>query len=180
MEPSNRSRKNRNLLVAISLIGLAAFIVAGFSGALAARSVYLHSLFFPLILQAESTPGAGTSTPTVTSTATATATQGAKPTRTSTPTSTQKPSPTPVAGDGKVRIVDFAFQPVEITIHVGKSVEWENTGQFSHTATSDTGVWDSGFLAHNGKFSFVFNTPGDYPYHCSLHPGMTGIVHVVP
>jgi len=90
------------------------------------------------------------------------------------------PTPTVTVEPGKVLIVDFAFQPAEITVHVGEKVEWENTGQMNHTATSDTGVWDSGVLATDQKFSFTFTSVGDYPYHCLLHPSMTGIIHVVP
>lgn len=163
MSNPNRSRRIRILFPMVLLITLAAFLLAGFSNVLATQSALFPSLFLPLILQA-SLPGAGTSTSTATVT----------------PTQTSTPTPTAVVGAGKVSIVDFAFQPASITIHVGESVEWENTGAFNHTSTSDTGVWNSGALAPDQKFSFPFNSLGNYPYHCSLHPDMKGIIHVVP
>lgn len=175
-----QSPRNRKILFAILSFFLAIFILAGFSEALASKSAIISSSFLPLILQQASSPGAGTGTPTATGTKTATATRTVTPTKTNTPTKTIKPSPTPVVGAGNVLIVDFAFQPAEITVHIGEKVEWENKGLASHTTTSDTGVWDSGTLAPDNKFTFVFNTLGDYPYHCSFHPDMTGIIHVVP
>jgi glucose/arabinose dehydrogenase/plastocyanin len=82
------------------------------------------------------------------------------------------------AATHNVSIVGFAFSPREITIEVGDTVIWtEKDGAF-HTTTSDTGVWDSGTLELNETFPFTFNTAGDYPYHCTPHPGMTGTVIV--
>jgi plastocyanin len=43
---------------------------------------------------------------------------------------------------------------------------------------SDTGVWDSGRVGQNGTFRFTFANKGSYPYHCSIHPGMTGTIVV--
>ena len=84
-------------------------------------------------------------------------------------------------GPGKVVIVDFAFQPAEIIVHVGETVEWENASlKMNHTTTSKTGIWDSGSLAPNQKFSFMFTSVGDFPFHCSIHTTMAGIIHVVP
>jgi hypothetical protein len=49
----------------------------------------------------------------------------------------------------------------------------------SHSATSDTALWDSGVLAVGGQFSYTFNTPGTYAYHCSVHPSaMLGTITV--
>jgi plastocyanin len=70
----------------------------------------------------------------------------------------------------------MAFQPAELTVHIGETVEWENQDLVSHTTTSNTGVWDSGPLAPDEKFTFVFNALGDFPYHCSFHPEMTGVL----
>jgi plastocyanin len=139
--------------------------------------------YLPLNLNA-SIPNPGTTTPTPTATsmptANATVTNTATPTQTTPPTLTPVPTPTAVEGLGKVIIVDFAFTPAVLTIHVGQIVEWENRGEFFHTTTSDTGVWDSGSLSFGQKFQFQFDTPGSYPYHCTLHPSMTGTIIVVP
>ena len=170
-----RSRRKRFIYPMIILITMAIFSLTGYGIALATQSALLPSLYIPLILQQAGNPIVETSTPTATATGTA-----STPTQTGTPTQTQTPTSTVSVGPGKVLIVDFAFQPAEITIHVGETVEWENTGQINHTATSNTGVWDSGVLAPDQKFSFTFTSVGDFPYHCSIHPNMTGVIHVVP
>ncbi|HKZ86738.1 MAG TPA: choice-of-anchor Q domain-containing protein [Anaerolineae bacterium] len=79
-----------------------------------------------------------------------------------------------------VSVVDFAFVPSVITITTGSSVRWTNNGG-SHTSTSDIGLWDSGLLAAGGMFTWTFDTPGSYAYHCTFHKvfGMTGTVVVV-
>ncbi len=133
----------------------------------------------PLILSNSSSLLSETSTPTpsVTNTPTPTVTRTATPTENSTP---QGPTPTPIEGYGYVNIVDYEFQPALITIHAGRIVTWENFGLVDHSVTSDTGVFDSGTIAPSGKFQYTFNTVGNYPYHCSFHPGMSGLIIVVP
>jgi plastocyanin len=78
----------------------------------------------------------------------------------------------------EVSIVDFAFQPGATIVHVGDTVTWANSGGVSHTVTSDAGAFDSGILQPGGSYSQTFNTPGVYPYHCEIHPQMTGMVIV--
>jgi plastocyanin len=182
MSNSIRSRKKRFIYPIIILITMAAIFLTSYGIALATHSALFPSLYVPLILKHAGNPIVGTSTPTATPTQTGTPTQTLIPTstQTGTPTQTLTPTSTVSVGPGKVFIVDFAFQPAEITIHVGEIVEWENSGQNNHTTTSNTGVWDSGALAPDQKFSFTFTSVGDYPYHCSIHPNMTGIIHVVP
>src|SRR5206468_1560141 len=76
-------------------------------------------------------------------------------------------------------IVDFAFNPSTLTIYQGTTVRWTNTGSATHTSTSDTGAWDSGSLVHNDTFLYTFTTAGTYPYHCDIHPSMTGTITVL-
>ena len=104
-------------------------------------------------------------------------------TKTATPTQNHTPpalTPTALEGYGYVTILDNDYQPSLITIHAGRIVTWENTGLTDHSVTSDTGVWDSGTLAPGQKFQYTFTTAGNYPYHCSFHPEMIGMVIVVP
>ena len=77
-----------------------------------------------------------------------------------------------------VSIIDFAFQAAGISINVGDTVTWKNTGGVAHTATSDTNVFDSGNLNPGQSFSFTFNTAGTFPYHCNIHPSMMGTINV--
>ncbi len=92
------------------------------------------------------------------------------------------------ATTAEVTIVDFAFHPANITIKVGDTVKWTNTGATAHTTTGGTiiggvrhpdGQWDSGSLATGQTFSHTFTKAGDYPYYCNFHfTSMVGTVTV--
>jgi len=77
-----------------------------------------------------------------------------------------------------VKISDFAYTPNVILIPVGTTVRWTNNGAVNHTVTSDTPLFDSGTMAPGASFEYRFDVPGTYPYHCTLHPSMTGKVIV--
>ena len=78
-----------------------------------------------------------------------------------------------------VSIIDNAFVPQHDTIIAGESVRWTNNGAVQHTSTSDgKSMWDSGTLDPGESFTFRFDTPGSYPYHCEFHPSMTGTILV--
>lgn len=84
------------------------------------------------------------------------------------------------AATHSVSIVDFAFNPGSMTINVGDTVVWTNTGEAPHTATSQSGpaAFDSGRLETGQTFSFTFTVPGTYSYLCSIHPEMQGTITV--
>ncbi len=77
-----------------------------------------------------------------------------------------------------VTIADFQFTPATLQVAQGTTVTWTNNGPTNHTTTSDTGVWDSGVLQAGRSFSFRFNTPGTFAYHCMIHPSMKGTITV--
>ncbi len=87
-------------------------------------------------------------------------------------------APTARAATAAVTISDFQFTPATVTVNQGDTVTWTNNGPSIHTATSDTGVWDSGVLNVGASYSYTFSTPGTYAYHCSIHPSMLGTVIV--
>ena len=76
--------------------------------------------------------------------------------------------------EAEVEIEDFLFQPEVLVIRAGTTVKWSNKDEAVHTATSDTGVWDSGNLAKGDDFFFTFTEPGLYPYYCIPHGGPGG------
>jgi plastocyanin len=90
----------------------------------------------------------------------------------------------PTAGaQGKnmtVSIKNFAFNPPNMTVAPGTTLTWVNNDQVPHTATATNpaGVFDSGTLQPGQSYSFTFNKPGTYAYHCAIHPYMTGTVTV--
>ncbi len=86
---------------------------------------------------------------------------------------------TSASADVPVTINNFSFMPPEMTIPAGTTIRWTNQDGPTHTVTSDmAGIFDSGSLAPNTSFSFTFNTPGTFAYHCMIHPSMMGKVIV--
>jgi plastocyanin len=79
---------------------------------------------------------------------------------------------------GTVRIVQFAFVAASIEVVPGGSVTWTNEDPTPHTVTADGGAFDSRQLDPGRRFSIVLDKPGDYAYHCEIHPTMVGTIHV--
>lgn len=78
----------------------------------------------------------------------------------------------------EVTIDNFNFTPPALTVSAGTTVTWVNKDDVPHTVTSDDKLFGSRALDTDDKFSFTFQTPGIYPYYCSVHPKMTGKVVV--
>lgn len=98
---------------------------------------------------------------------------------TSTPTATPTSVCSPVQ-ERYVLMVNFTYSPQTVTVTLGTRIRWLNEGPSTHTTTSDTGVWDSGVMNPGQTYGVLFNSPGTYPYHCTLHPEtMTGTVNVL-
>lgn len=77
-----------------------------------------------------------------------------------------------------VAITQYSFQPGTLVIPMGATVAWANSDPVAHTATSDTGVWNSGPLGQNAIYIRTFTVAGTYPYHCSIHLYMHGSIVV--
>src|SRR5215212_1360060 len=77
-----------------------------------------------------------------------------------------------------VSIKNFAFDPPNVTVAPGTTVTWVNNDQVPHTATANDGAFDSGTLQPGQSYSFKFDKPGTYAYHCNIHPYMTATVTV--
>jgi plastocyanin len=84
----------------------------------------------------------------------------------------------PGPGVNEVWIQGMAYNPGTITVNVGTAITWTNKDPITHTVTSDTGLFDSGNLNTSGIFKFTFIRAGTYPYHCTIHPYITGVVKV--
>ncbi len=69
------------------------------------------------------------------------------------------------------------YEPSSIFIATGDTVQWD--GDFtSHPLVSDDGLWS--MVSSGTIFTFTFNTPGVYHFHCFFHGGlgMDGVVLV--
>jgi plastocyanin len=78
-------------------------------------------------------------------------------------------------------IKNFAFDPPSLTVKIGTVVTWMNQDSASHTIVSDSGslaALSSDPLSNGATYKFTFTQPGTYPYHCSIHPSMTGTIIV--
>ena len=78
-----------------------------------------------------------------------------------------------------VDINGMYFTPATISVKVGTTVKWTNSDYATHTVTSDNGsTFNSGNISSGSSFSYTTTTTGTFPYHCSLHNGMTGTLTV--
>ena len=82
--------------------------------------------------------------------------------------------------------VDNTFREETIEIEAGTEVLWENRGRNDHNVlpvdeTEDWGAQTEDFVPGD-EYARVFDTPGEYPYYCSIHGttdvGMIGTVIV--
>lgn len=73
-----------------------------------------------------------------------------------------------------------AFGANPLTIQPGTIVTWVNNDSTPHSATSDTGEWDSGIIPPGQSYSYNFSRTGTYAYHCSVsgEQSMSGVIQV--
>ncbi|MEO8208331.1 MAG: plastocyanin/azurin family copper-binding protein [Chloroflexota bacterium] len=96
------------------------------------------------------------------------------------PTASPGPSASPdgAISPAEVGIADYEFLETAISVTVGTTVRWTNTGLRAHTVTGDDGGFDSGVLAPGATFDRLFPSAGTFMYHCTIHSGMTAEVTV--
>ena len=81
--------------------------------------------------------------------------------------------------EGTVAIVDFTFDPSELTAAVGDPVTWTNEDGVAHTVTSEgEGPLDSGDIEQGAVYEATFDQAGTFSYICTIHPTMQGTVEV--
>ncbi len=76
-----------------------------------------------------------------------------------------------------VTVVDNRYEPAEVEIEAGQAVRWVFQGVMEHDVVADDGSFVSE-LVTSGEYVHVFETAGEFPYDCSVHPEMTGRVVV--
>lgn len=87
-----------------------------------------------------------------------------------------------------VASVDNSFEPQTVSVVVGQSVIWTNTGRNRHDikikkAQSDFGIDQDSFTPLTGTYTYAFSKPGSFVYYCSIHgtakgKGMAGTIVV--
>jgi plastocyanin len=90
-------------------------------------------------------------------------------------------TPAPDAGAATVKTGDdLKFAPASVTVKVGDTVVWMNSGSVLHNITfagAQAGLTAATFNAGD-KYAVKFTAAGKYPYKCTIHPGMVGDVTV--
>jgi plastocyanin len=83
------------------------------------------------------------------------------------------------AGQNKIEIKDFAFNPQTITVKSGEKITWINRDEEPHTIVSvEKQFKKSSALDTDQEFTITAGAPGTYTYYCSVHPKMTGTIVV--
>jgi len=77
-----------------------------------------------------------------------------------------------------VEIVEFEFEPEEITVPAGTTVTFTNQDVAAHTATADDSSFDTQELGKGDSAEETFDEPGTYTYYCRFHVFMKGSVVV--
>jgi plastocyanin len=82
---------------------------------------------------------------------------------------------------GEVRIDESGcFAPLVLRTEPGTRVYFRNDGQAPHNVVgqgwSSWASFSDGIVAPGERFSYTFREPGYYPFACSLHPGMVGLI----
>jgi plastocyanin len=76
-----------------------------------------------------------------------------------------------------VMINHLIFEPSSLVTDVGKTVTWKHDDNVAHTVVSQ-GLFESEILNRGEEYTFTFTEPGEYNYHCSIHPSMNGKIIV--
>ncbi|MCL4257901.1 MAG: cupredoxin family copper-binding protein [Anaerolineales bacterium] len=114
----------------------------------------------------------GSPAPATEATAQATETEHVDhPTQAPAPTAAPTQVPADEGGGATVTIANFSFGPGTLTVKAGTTVTWRNNEDAPHTVTADDGSFGSNTLGQGDTFSFTFDTPGTYDYHCQFHGG---------
>ena len=103
--------------------------------------------------------------------------------------SPSSPSPTGGGGGGSaaadvtITINGMAgsqsFSPANASVKVGQTVAWRNADAITHAIAQDQGGFSTTSIVPGATSAPVMiSTAGNMPYHCSIHPSMTGALTV--
>lgn len=83
---------------------------------------------------------------------------------------------------GKIHevIVTHIFTPKELALEVGDCIRFVNIHEIEHSAVALDRTFNTGTLMPRSSSLIRFDTPGELPYWCGLHPPMVGTVIVKP
>jgi plastocyanin len=82
------------------------------------------------------------------------------------------------SGAVEIKMVDIKFDPQDATAGVGQQVCWVNEDTIDHNAVADNQEFESELFGKGQTFTTTVESPGEIPYVCTVHPGMTGTITV--
>ncbi|HUB99749.1 MAG TPA: cupredoxin family copper-binding protein [Solirubrobacterales bacterium] len=89
------------------------------------------------------------------------------------------PATTSASGPQAVAIADFTYEPAQLTVPAGTTVEFTNEDSTPHTATSkESGAFETGSIEKGKTGTVTLDKPGTYAYYCAFHPFMKGTITV--
>jgi plastocyanin/uncharacterized membrane protein len=80
----------------------------------------------------------------------------------------------PASGAQHIVIIkQMDFDPAQVTVNTGDTVEWKNEDIYAHTVTADDGSFDSGIIDPGKSWQMTVKAGDTIAYHCRPHPNMT-------
>lgn len=70
------------------------------------------------------------------------------------------------------------FSPMTLKVKSGDSIVWKNRDPFPHNVTASGAQFHSGDIAPEQTWRTTVHKRGRFPYVCTLHPGMKGVLIV--
>ena len=86
------------------------------------------------------------------------------------------------SGAGIQQIGQTYYDPQDITVSIGTTVEWTNNDETIHTVTSGSletgpsGIFDSAIIEAGRTYEYTFGSQETIDYYCIVHPWMVGSV----
>jgi plastocyanin len=85
----------------------------------------------------------------------------------------------PTGGSATITIQNFSFSPAKITVTPGEKVTVTNKDSVAHTVTANDKKFNTGDIDPGKTVTFTApSSPGSYPYICTIHQYMTGMLTV--
>ena len=77
-----------------------------------------------------------------------------------------------------VTLDGMRFQPDDLTVASGDTIVWVNKDLVAHTATSESGGFDSKIIQPEKAWKLTVKKKGEFAYACLLHPTMKAMLRV--
>lgn len=96
------------------------------------------------------------------------------------------PAAAPLPRNGTVLILGgggsgtASYVPAVVTVRAGQKVTWINRDSMGHTATADSGAFNSDVLNPGQHYTWTPKRPGTYPYSDYTQSNLQGTIVVKP